>query len=72
MRWLHRRTDTRGDLDREIQFHLAEEERLRTERRASPERARLEARGAFGNLMRVHAQVDRLNAIGRLASCGVT
>ena len=64
MRWLHRRTDTRADLDREIQFHLAEEERLRTERGASPERARLEARSAFGNVMRVHAQVDRLNAIG--------
>jgi putative ABC transport system permease protein len=69
MSWLPRRfrgrTDSRADLDREIAFHLAEETRLRAERGDSPERARREARRAFGNAMRVHEEVDTLNPAGR-------
>src|SRR5262245_21534141 len=64
MRWFRRRFESRADLDREIQFHLAEETRLRTERGASPESARREARHAFGNAMRVREDVDTLNPIG--------
>jgi len=65
MSWLRHllggRNDARADLDREIAFHLAEETRLRLERGQSPERARLEARRAFGNAMSAREQVDRLN-----------
>lgn len=65
MRWFRRRFDSRADLDREIQFHLAEETRLRAERGASPDGARREARRAFGNAMRVRESVDSLNPIGK-------
>jgi putative ABC transport system permease protein len=68
MSWLQRlfrgRIDSRADLDREIAFHLAEETRLRAERGHPPERARIEARRAFGNALRVREQVDQLNPIG--------
>jgi putative ABC transport system permease protein len=71
MSWLQRvfrgRIDSRADLDREIAFHLAEETRLRAERGDPPERARFEARRAFGNAMRVREQVDRLNPSGIVA-----
>ena len=63
-RVFRRRRDSRADLDREIAFHLAEETRLRAERGQSPGRARVEARRAFGNAMRVREQVDQLNPIG--------
>jgi putative ABC transport system permease protein len=63
MRWFRRRFDSRADLDREIRFHLAEETHLRAERGSL--HARLEARRAFGNAMRVHEEVDKLNPIGR-------
>ena len=66
MSWLQRllrgRIDSRADLDQEIQFHLAEETRLRVERGDPVERAQREARRAFGNTMSVREQVDRLNA----------
>jgi putative ABC transport system permease protein len=65
MSWLQRvfcgRSGARDDLDGEIAFHLAEEARLRADRGVPPERARLEARRAFGSTMRVHEEVDRLN-----------
>ena len=65
MSWLQRvfrgRSGSRDDLDGEIAFHLAEEARLRADRGDTPERARLEARRAFGSTMQVREEVDRLN-----------
>jgi putative ABC transport system permease protein len=70
MSWLQRvfrgRIDARAELDPEIAFHLAEETRLRAERGDPPERARFEARRAFGNAMRVREQIDRLNPTGTI------
>lgn len=73
MSWLQRligrHSDSRDELDREIAFHLAEETRLRTERGDPPERARREARRAFGNTLRVHEQVDRLHPTRTIDDC---
>lgn len=45
-----RRGNDERDLDEEIQFHLAEEERLRVERGEPADEARASARRAFGNV----------------------
>jgi putative ABC transport system permease protein len=68
MSWLQRlfggRRDSRADLDPEIAFHLAEEAQLHVDRGQSAARAHREARQAFGNVLRVRDEVDRLNPIG--------
>jgi predicted permease len=48
-----RRAEDDRDLDDEIRFHLAEEERLRIEAGARPAEAAASARRAFGNVARV-------------------
>ena len=45
-----RRSERDSDLDREIRFHLAEEQRLREERGEAPEAAHDSARRDFGNV----------------------
>lgn len=54
-RWFGRRAQDERDLDDEIQFHLAEETRLRIEAGKHPDDARASARRAFGNVTLVTA-----------------
>jgi putative ABC transport system permease protein len=51
--WLTRRSQEDRELDEEVQFHLAEEARLRISRGEAPDSARLSARRDFGNVTRV-------------------
>ena len=49
-RWLKLRSQEDADLEREIRFHFAEEERLREDRGEAPESARYSVRRDFGNI----------------------
>src|SRR5579885_1230650 len=49
-RWFRSRNRADAELEREIRFHLAEEERLRSERGEAPDEARDSARRDFGNV----------------------
>ncbi|HLK19446.1 MAG TPA: ABC transporter permease [Bryobacteraceae bacterium] len=51
--WILRRRSEESELDEEIRFHLSEEQKLHTERGASPVDARFRAQRDFGNTSRV-------------------
>lgn len=57
-KWFGRHETDERDLDDEIQFHLAEETRMRIEDGEDPEAARVSARRVFGNVALV-AEVTR-------------
>src|SRR5262245_52611077 len=65
-RWLSRIRPDARQLDDEIQFHLAEETRLKMEAGMSAEDARASARRDFGNVLIVRETTQQMWASGTL------
>ena len=71
LHWLTRRSQEDAELDEELQFHLAEEARLRIGRGEAPDSARQSARRGFGNVLRtkeIAREAWTWSALDRLAA----